>query len=132
VRTLTGKEIELDIEPDYKVRHRPGDRALPQRLLTMHTTQKHQDNLADKAPPTGLSHQGACRGEGGHSPSTTALDFRRQANVCARTVQEMDTRETTNTRLIIRTYRNDDKTASEYQLEGGATLHLVLALRGGR
>lgn len=27
--------------------------------------------------------------------------------------------------------RVDDKTAAEYQLEGGATLHLVLALRGG-
>lgn len=29
-------------------------------------------------------------------------------------------------------HRNDDKTASDYNLEGGATLHLVLALRGGR
>ena len=28
-------------------------------------------------------------------------------------------------------HRNDDKTAQEYNLEGGATLHLVLALRGG-
>ena len=28
-------------------------------------------------------------------------------------------------------YRADDKTAEEYKLEGGATLHLVLALRGG-
>jgi ubiquitin-like protein Nedd8 len=28
-------------------------------------------------------------------------------------------------------YRTDEKTAAEYQLEGGATLHLVLALRGG-
>jgi ubiquitin-like protein Nedd8 len=27
--------------------------------------------------------------------------------------------------------RADEKTASEYNLEGGATLHLVLALRGG-
>jgi ubiquitin-like protein Nedd8 len=27
--------------------------------------------------------------------------------------------------------RVDDKTAAEYNLEGGATLHLVLALRGG-
>lgn len=27
--------------------------------------------------------------------------------------------------------RADDKMASEYNLEGGATLHLVLALRGG-
>jgi len=28
-------------------------------------------------------------------------------------------------------YRVDDKTATEYNLTGGATLHLVLALRGG-
>ena len=28
-------------------------------------------------------------------------------------------------------YRADDKSASEYNLEAGATLHLVLALRGG-
>ena len=28
-------------------------------------------------------------------------------------------------------HRSDDKTAEDYQLEGGATLHLVLALRGG-
>jgi hypothetical protein len=27
--------------------------------------------------------------------------------------------------------RVDDKTAADYNLEGGATLHLVLALRGG-
>lgn len=27
--------------------------------------------------------------------------------------------------------RADEKMASEYNLEGGATLHLVLALRGG-
>eukprot|EP00292_Cryptomonas_paramecium_P032418 CAMPEP_0113681034 /NCGR_PEP_ID=MMETSP0038_2-20120614/11722_1 /TAXON_ID=2898 /ORGANISM="Cryptomonas paramecium" /LENGTH=77 /DNA_ID=CAMNT_0000599625 /DNA_START=147 /DNA_END=380 /DNA_ORIENTATION=+ /assembly_acc=CAM_ASM_000170 len=26
---------------------------------------------------------------------------------------------------------HDDKTASDYNLEGGSTLHLVLALRGG-
>ena len=29
-------------------------------------------------------------------------------------------------------YRADEKTAAEYNLEGGTTLHLVLALRGGR
>lgn len=33
--------------------------------------------------------------------------------------------------LMCLSYRADDKTASEYNLEGGATLHLVLALRGG-
>lgn len=32
---------------------------------------------------------------------------------------------------LIRQLRADDKTAADYQLEGGATLHLVLALRGG-
>ena len=26
---------------------------------------------------------------------------------------------------------NDDKTASDYNIEGGSVLHLVLALRGG-
>ena len=29
-------------------------------------------------------------------------------------------------------YRADEKTAADYNLEGGTTLHLVLALRGGR
>jgi len=29
-------------------------------------------------------------------------------------------------------FRNDDKTAQEYGIEGGSVLHLVLALRGGR
>jgi hypothetical protein len=28
--------------------------------------------------------------------------------------------------------RNDDKFASEYNIEGGSVLHLVLALRGGK
>ena len=32
---------------------------------------------------------------------------------------------------VVNTCRADDKMASEYNLEGGATLHLVLALRGG-
>lgn len=29
-------------------------------------------------------------------------------------------------------FRADDKTADDYSLTGGATLHLVLALRGGK
>lgn len=28
--------------------------------------------------------------------------------------------------------RNDDKSALEYNIEGGSVLHLVLALRGGQ
>lgn len=28
-------------------------------------------------------------------------------------------------------YRNDEKTAQDYKVQGGSVLHLVLALRGG-
>ena len=28
-------------------------------------------------------------------------------------------------------YRNDEKTAADYKVQGGSVLHLVLALRGG-
>lgn len=28
-------------------------------------------------------------------------------------------------------YRNDEKTAADYRVQGGSVLHLVLALRGG-
>ena len=39
--------------------------------------------------------------------------------------------ETAQLTIFFLTPRADDKTAAEYNLEGGATLHLVLALRGG-
>lgn len=32
----------------------------------------------------------------------------------------------------LQNHRADDKTAEDYSLTGGATLHLVLALRGGK
>ncbi|OQV11229.1 hypothetical protein CLAIMM_15092 [Cladophialophora immunda] len=73
VRTLTGKEIELDIEPDYKV----------YRI-------KERVEEKEGIPP----------------------------------VQQ---------RLIYGGKQMaDEKTAEDYGLEGGNTLHLVLALRGGR
>ena len=72
VRTLTGKEIELDIEPDYKIA----------RI-------KERVEEKEGIPP----------------------------------VQQ---------RLIYGGKQMaDEKMASEYGLEAGATLHLVLALRGG-
>ncbi|EKV05031.1 NEDD8-like protein (RubA), putative [Penicillium digitatum PHI26] len=72
VRTLTGKEIELDIEPDYKVF-------------------RIKERVEEKE---------------GIPPVQQRLIFGGKQMA-------------------------DDKTASEYNLEGGATLHLVLALRGG-
>lgn len=32
---------------------------------------------------------------------------------------------------IVDFFRNDDKTAADYKVQGGSVLHLVLALRGG-
>ncbi|GAB1734618.1 hypothetical protein KC343_g8375 [Hortaea werneckii] len=73
VRTLTGKEIELDIEPDYQVK-------------------KIKERVEEKE---------------GIPPAQQRLIYGGKQ-------------------------MNDDKTAAEYSLEGGATLHLVLALRGGQ
>ncbi|KAJ9143633.1 hypothetical protein NKR19_g6763 [Coniochaeta hoffmannii] len=73
VRTLTGKEIELDIESDYKVA-------------------QIKEKVEEKE---------------GIPPVQQRLIYGGKQMV-------------------------DDKTAADYQLEGGATLHLVLALRGGR
>ncbi|KAF2115403.1 ubiquitin-related domain-containing protein [Lophiotrema nucula] len=72
VRTLTGKEIELDIEPDYKV-------------------SRIKERVEEKE---------------GIPPAQQRLIFGGKQ-------------------------MNDDKSAADYALEGGATLHLVLALRGG-
>ena len=35
------------------------------------------------------------------------------------------------TLYIFLCFRNDEKTAQDYKVEGGSVLHLVLALRGG-
>jgi len=72
VRTLTGREIELDIEPDY-------------------TVAKIKERVEEKE---------------GIPPMQQRLIYGGKQMA-------------------------DDKTAEEYQLEGGCTLHLVLALRGG-
>lgn len=70
VRTLTGKEIELDIEIDYKVlRSRPNpadDGIIP---------------LIEELFCAGLSDQGKGRGEGRHPADAAASHPRRQANV---------------------------------------------------
>ena len=101
---------------------------------------------------TGVTHKGAGRREGGYSACAATADLWGQANVrfyiflvfiCIwalvlrewhgvflglgpRWTVQRDSRA--NRR---RQFRADDKTAKEYNLEGGATLHLVLALRGG-
>ncbi|KAI3551530.1 ubiquitin family protein [Colletotrichum filicis] len=90
VRTLTGKEIELDIENEYKAR----------------------------------THPTHC------PPNTTGGD--REVSQIKEKVEEKEGIPPVQQRLIYGGKQMvDDKSASEYGLEAGATLHLVLALRGG-
>jgi hypothetical protein len=44
VRTLTGKEIELDIEPDYKVRHPTAFYYPPHTIQTSSTANPQTQN----------------------------------------------------------------------------------------
>ncbi|UPX09724.1 Ubiquitin-like protein 1 [Ascochyta rabiei] len=90
VRTLTGKEIELDIEPEYKVSR------IKERVEEKEGIPPAQQRLIYGGKQMYIYTQ------------------------CAQRSREADT-----------SIRADDKTAADYQLEGGATLHLVLALRGG-
>ena len=74
---------------------------------------------------TGQPDQGQGGGEGRHPAGAAASDLRRQTNV-RRELHEADDK------WLTWDYRTDDKTAADYNLAGGDTLHLVLALRGGQ
>ncbi|GAA86384.1 hypothetical protein AKAW_04498 [Aspergillus luchuensis IFO 4308] len=105
VRTLTGKEIELDIEPDYK----PGCNNL---------------RFAHDQSPTYVTDT--------FFAQSIANKYNTQVSRIKERVEEKEGIPPVQQRLIFGGKQMaDDKTASEYNLEGGATLHLVLALRGG-
>ncbi|KAJ6180230.1 hypothetical protein N7519_010691 [Penicillium mononematosum] len=106
VRTLTGKEIELDIEPDYKVNH-------PSRLDAFPASPRTESLYPSTETPSLYQY------------------FLNVSRIKER-VEEKEGIPPVQQRLIFGGKQMaDDKTASEYNLEGGATLHLVLALRGG-
>jgi hypothetical protein len=75
---------------------------------------------------TGLTNQRESRGERGHSTCPAAIDFRWETDVCLNTHTNPPL-SITKQRMVANGpwNRADDKTAQEYQLEGGATLHLV-------
>ena len=72
VKTLTGKEVELDVE-------------------VSDTIVRIKERMEEKE---------------GDPSDTTEVDFRREA-------------------------MHDEKTAKDYNIEGGSVIHMVLALRGG-
>lgn len=89
---------------------------------------------------TDRESQGKGRGERGYPTCSTTSYLWRKTNV--RSILHLaapqspsfiyDTRHTIEGyQHTNRNYRADDKLVKDYDLEGGATLHLVLALRGG-
>lgn len=91
---MTGKEIEIDIEPTDKV-----DRI--------------KERVEEKE---------------GIPPQQQRLIFSgKQMYVAVLTLTWIFSR----IKFLLFCYRNDDKTASDYKVQGGSVLHLVLALRGG-
>ena len=96
------------------------------------------------------ANQGASRGEGGHPPRSAAvrLEAPRDPNPARlagsstnnflfssnlRRPRLTSPLPLSASRLIFGGKQmNDDRTAKDYNIEGGSALHLVLALRGGR
>ncbi|KAF1963853.1 hypothetical protein CC80DRAFT_588166 [Byssothecium circinans] len=153
VRTLTGKEIELDIEADYKVRGLPSPTFLPQEQ------QQYPKHVWGGKPRT---NNGGTAGDARLGDiEITRRGIRLTCPQVSRIKERVEEKEgipPAQQRLIYggkqmcvassplhflpaitygtcanarKIYRADEKTAADYQLEGGATLHLVLALRGG-
>jgi ubiquitin-like protein Nedd8 len=101
VKTLTGKEIELDIEPNDKVeRIKEKVRA---SCLSVQEVYSFIDAFRSPAAPT-LNVQ--VEEKEGIPPQQQRLIYAGKQ-------------------------MNDDKTAADYKVAGGSVLHLVLALRGG-
>ena len=99
VKTRTGKEIEIDIEPTD-------------------TIERIKERVEEKEgiPPV----QQRCAGAPGVRGCVRAwLTRRARAGVCGISL------------IFGGKQMSDEKTARDYNIEGGSVLHLVLALRGG-
>ncbi|XP_025048581.1 NEDD8 isoform X1 [Alligator sinensis] len=120
VKTLTGKEIEIDIEPTDKKplgqRPRPGE---PSSALP----------LAPRIP------QGSILTPSVSSPCLSVclpVSVYAQVERIKERVEEKEGIPPQQQRLIYSGKQmNDEKTAADYKIQGGSVLHLVLALRGG-
>ena len=118
VKTLTGKEIEIDIESDDTISR------IKERVEEKEGIPPPQQRLIFGAQP-------------GASRSCTRHRLCWPAQYpCASQHYPLRLKplETSRMSPLLRTggkQMNDDKKASEYNIEGGSVLHLVLALRGG-
>lgn len=107
-QTLTGKEIEIDIEPTDKV-----DR-IKERVEEKEGIPPQQQRLIFSGKQMYVKTLSLCVCD----LFIVSLQF-----------SEIEWHFILPFLSFVR--RNDDKTASDYKVQGGSVLHLVLALRGG-
>ena len=115
MKTLTGKEIEIDIEPSDSIER------IKERLEEKEGIPPVQQRYVSRLPVT--------------RPPRVSLDLQQTTSCSPQVFVALDSRPLplSASRLIFGGKQmNDDRTAKDYNIEGGSVLHLVLALRGGR
>lgn len=128
-QTLTGKEIEIDIEPTDKVM--PWNEQWTKEKLVLHIISNPQKcfvcwrwseskNGWKRRKGSPLSNRDSSTVENRCELSRTFLK---------RTLVFLDKHDPNLLSVFVT--RNDEKTAADYKIQGGSVLHLVLALRGG-
>uniref|UniRef100_A0A8D2HDC7 Ubiquitin-like protein NEDD8 n=2 Tax=Marmotini TaxID=337730 RepID=A0A8D2HDC7_UROPR len=124
VKTLTGKEIEIDIEPTDKVMY--AQHPSPCLCLYLSVLMNLVHLLSCYLYSSCSSH---FHGSFLKQPLTTcSLKVER----IKERVEEKEGIPPQQQRLIYSGKQmNDEKTAADYKILGGSVLHLVLALRGG-
>ncbi|ESN93656.1 hypothetical protein HELRODRAFT_157839 [Helobdella robusta] len=143
VKTLTGKEIEIDIEPTDKVERikerveeKEGIPPAQQRLIFSGKQMNDEKTAADYKVTGGsvLHLVLALRGVKTLTGIEIEIDIEPTDKVerIKERVEEKEGITPAQQRLIFSGKQmNDEKTAADYKVTGGSVLHLVLALRGG-
>jgi hypothetical protein len=125
-------QVSLQSPPSY---------ATPKLICCSQSPHPHRqrNRTRHRARLQSLADQGARRRERGHSSRAAAVDLRWETDVRLNLQPQprLHLHDQSKTREAGYTDkgdvdRADEKTAADYNLEGGNTLHLVLALRGGR
>ena len=148
VKTLTGKEIEIDIEPTDKVERikerveeKEGIPPPQQRLIFSGKQMNDERTAADYKVQGGSVLHLVLALRGGMLIKVKTLTGKEievdieptdKVTRIKERVEEKEGIPPPQQRLIFSGKQmNDEKTATDYKVQGGSVLHLVLALRGG-